>query len=262
MYKIIPASQVDNPEWRAKIEEAFYRVVREEILLAKKGNKGELRTTPHSFTKVVFNPDTGDVAIANNNKRELWKSGYIDVYYGVYLKEIEKRLLKDGYRIGYKPDVKFDWCTPHFIVWDDNIKIVPLYAEATSNTTSNNNNNTKKENTTMPIIIPAKDLNPIPPEMIADEFCRRLMEQIKKKNMKGERVTVFYVSPFYVNRDTKEFYSYSNSEILHDVNGKYTYCHFDNYCDIVKQKFIAAGYKIRPTGVVGGVRQLTEDILW
>lgn len=114
----------------------------------------------------------------------------------------------------------------------------------------------------MSIIIPAKDLNPISPEMIADEFCRRLMEQIKKKNMQGERSTVFYVSPIYVNRETKEFHSYSNSEILRNVDGKYTYCHFNTYSNIVKQKFIAAGYNIRPTGIVGGVRQDSEDISW
>lgn len=113
----------------------------------------------------------------------------------------------------------------------------------------------------MSIIIPAKDLNPITTEMIADEFCRRLMKAIKEKNAKGERSTVFYVSAFYVDRESKEFVE-NRHDVAHDMTGKYTYCHFDSYCDIVKERFIAAGYKIRPTGVVGGVRQLTEDILW
>ena len=53
------------------------------------------------------------------------------------------------------------------------------------------------------------------------------------------------------------------------VKNKETSCYFpcdkDGHKDIydeIRSKYEKAGYKIKPTGYIGGVWQLTEDICW
>lgn len=37
---------------------------------------------------------------------------------------------------------------------------------------------------------------------------------------------------------------------------------YDPYCEEVRALFENYGYKIKPTGYIGGVWQLTEEIIW
>lgn len=110
-------------------------------------------------------------------------------------------------------------------------------------------------------IITPKELNTkITSSMIVDKFCEKIMDEIIKTNNKGRRKCVFYVYGVYGNNKTGEISKKITPEVLQ--NPDYVYFRFDDYSDKVKKRFIDAGYRIEPTGYIGGVWQSTEDICW
>lgn len=111
------------------------------------------------------------------------------------------------------------------------------------------------------IITTPKELKAkITSSMIVDRLCEKLMEEITEVNNKGGHKCTFYVCGIYGNNKTGDFPKKITSEVLHSPD--YTYFRFDDYSDEVKKRFIEAGYRIKPTGYIGGVWQLTEDIYW
>lgn len=88
---------------------------------------------------------------------------------------------------------------------------------------------------------------------IIDAFCDKLMETIKVKNKEGYRKTVFYACGGYFDTHTKKF--------THKDNGG-QYYRWDDYEDEIAELFRFAGYTIKPTGYIGGVWQLSKDIMW
>ena len=110
-------------------------------------------------------------------------------------------------------------------------------------------------------IIKAQDLNnKITRKKVVDVFCEKLMKTIVEANDKGYHRCTFYVSSLLGNTETGEFATRITSNILHDP--AYRQYIFDAYSDEIKERFTQAGYRIKPTGYVGGVWQLTEDICW
>ena len=97
-------------------------------------------------------------------------------------------------------------------------------------------------------------------KMVVDELCKRLMKKIEKANNQGIHQCCFHISGTYGNIKTGEFPKHISSEILH--NPDYKYFRFDDYSDEIKKRFINAGYRIKPTGYIGGVWQQTEEICW
>jgi hypothetical protein len=102
--------------------------------------------------------------------------------------------------------------------------------------------------------------NKITSEMVVDKMCEKLMQEINKANSNGNHKCTFYICGVYGNTKTGEFPKEITSEVLH--NSDYTYFRFDDYSDMIKKRFIEAGYCIKPTGYIGGVWQLSEDIYW
>lgn len=119
----------------------------------------------------------------------------------------------------------------------------------------------KKEGVAMFIITKPNELkNKITSEMVIDELSKRLMKEINIASQNGCHKCTFYVCGVYGNTKTGEFPKKITSEVLHSPD--YTYFRFDDYSDEVKKRFIEAGYRIKPTGYIGGVWQLSEDICW
>ena len=55
------------------------------------------------------------------------------------------------------------------------------------------------------------------------------------------------------------------SAVERGEHSAYFYCDKDSDKDVydeIRSKYERAGYKIKPTGYIGGVWQLTEDICW
>ena len=88
---------------------------------------------------------------------------------------------------------------------------------------------------------------------IIDGFCNKLMETIKEKNKQGYKKTSFYTWGGYWDSKNKRF--------THKDNGG-QYHRWDDYEDEIAKLFLNAGYFIKPTGYIGGVWQLTKDIMW
>ena len=88
------------------------------------------------------------------------------------------------------------------------------------------------------------------------------MEGIKKSVEKGLHSTVFYAS-VWCYEPTNEIATKPNYEKWTQRDkwsaSKYD---FSDYKDEIKERFIAAGYKIKPIGYIGGVWQDSEDIMW
>lgn len=91
-------------------------------------------------------------------------------------------------------------------------------------------------------IINANELNAITRKDIVDLFCDKLMKEISDTNKKGKRSTVFWTSCIDLDNGTT--------------------VRFDDYSNDIKKVFTSHGYTIKPTGYIGGVWQLTEDIIW
>lgn len=99
-------------------------------------------------------------------------------------------------------------------------------------------------------------------EEIVNAFCGNLMKRIKDAASKGRHDCCFDASVYY-HTPTGKIYSdwRDNSSTYSKDYDAYKY-RFDDYASEVKEKFRQAGYTIKPTGYIGGVWQLTEDICW
>ena len=99
-------------------------------------------------------------------------------------------------------------------------------------------------------------------EEIINAFCGNLMNRIQEAVAKGYHNCCFDATAYYENGTGKLYSSYQekwrgNAEAY----DSYKY-RFDDYQEEIKKKFKQAGYIIKPTGYIGGVWQLTEDICW
>lgn len=97
-------------------------------------------------------------------------------------------------------------------------------------------------------------------EEIVNTFCENLMMKIQECANKGRHDMCFDATVYYHKPSGKIFASH-NKEWKPGDWTPYHY-HFDDYASEVKEKFRQAGYIIKPTGYIGGVWQLTEDICW
>ena len=99
-------------------------------------------------------------------------------------------------------------------------------------------------------------------EEIVNAFCENLMERIQEKAKEGGHKICLDAHVYY-EYETGKLYSTFQEKWRGkgDVYDSYKY-RFDDYVDEVKAKFRQAGYVIKPTGYIGGVWQLTEDIMW
>ena len=99
-------------------------------------------------------------------------------------------------------------------------------------------------------------------EEIINAFCGNLMNRIKKAASEGYHDCCFDASIYYEN-DTGKLYSTYQSKWKGNSDAYTSYKYrFDDYAEEIKAKFKQAGYIIKPTGYIGGVWQLTEDICW
>ena len=109
-------------------------------------------------------------------------------------------------------------------------------------------------------IIPANQIKCGPSrEDIVNAFCENLMGKIQTYAKEGRRKICFDASAYYHIESGKVFGTFDKSWKSSDWERKYD---FDDYADEVRQKFLQAGYIIKPTGYIGGIWQLTEDICW
>ena len=98
---------------------------------------------------------------------------------------------------------------------------------------------------------------------IVDAFCENLMQKINEAIKNGKHMICFDAS-VYLHKPSnkvfgilpKDWLTTKDWEVM--PRGYY----FSDYEDEVREKFRKAGYKIKPTGYIGGVWQLTEDISW
>lgn len=102
--------------------------------------------------------------------------------------------------------------------------------------------------------------NKITSEMVVDKLCEKMMKKIEAAVEDGRHDCVFDVGGIYGNLKTGEFPQRITSEVLHSSD--YKYFRFDDYSDEIKKRFTNAGYRVKPTGYIGGVWQLSEDIYW
>ena len=97
-------------------------------------------------------------------------------------------------------------------------------------------------------------------EEIVNAFCENLMNKIKKCASDGRHDCCFDASAYYHIPSGKVFGTLDKNWKPKDWDfHKYR---FDDYASEIKKKFQQAGYIIKPTGYIGGVWQLTEDICW
>ena len=89
---------------------------------------------------------------------------------------------------------------------------------------------------------------------VVDWMCSNVMKNIQRANNEGSHKASFYGGCGYWDNDKKEF-TYSKGD-------NRPFVHWYDYRDEVAEVFREAGYKIKPTGKIGGVWQDTEDIIW
>ena len=110
-------------------------------------------------------------------------------------------------------------------------------------------------------IIPANQIKCGPSrEEIVNAFCENLMNRIQERAKEGAHKTCLDATVYYHKPSDKVFGTHNKEWKPNDWTS-YEY-RFDDYASEVKAKFKAAGYVIKPTGYIGGVWQLTEDIRW
>ncbi len=112
-------------------------------------------------------------------------------------------------------------------------------------------------------IIPANQIKCGPSrEDIVNAFCENLMNRIQERAKEGGRKICFDASVYHENETGQIYSTYQNKwRGVKDAYDSYKY-RFDDYADEIKAKFKQAGYIIKPTGYIGGVWQLTEDLMW
>ena len=109
------------------------------------------------------------------------------------------------------------------------------------------------------MIIKANELNKITREDIVDLFCESLMDKIKEANKKDRREVLFH-STIYRNKKTNELSAIFREDWREDgIDSPYR---FDDYEREIESKFASFGYIVKSTGYIGGVWQLTKDIMW
>ena len=109
-------------------------------------------------------------------------------------------------------------------------------------------------------IIPANQIKCGPSrEEIVNAFCENLMNRIQERAKNGDRKMCFDASAYYHIESDKVFGTFDKSWKPREYKFPYR---FDDYADEIKVKFRQVGYIIKPTGYIGGVWQLTEDICW
>ena len=110
-------------------------------------------------------------------------------------------------------------------------------------------------------IIPAKQIKCGPSrEDIVNAFCENLMNRIQECAKDGRRNICFDATAYYHIASDKVFGTRHKDWKPSDWDS-YKY-RFDDYADEIREKFRQAGYIIKPTGYIGGVWQLTEDLMW
>ena len=110
-------------------------------------------------------------------------------------------------------------------------------------------------------IIPANQIKCGPSrEEIMNAFCENLMNRIQERANEGGRKICFDATVYYHKPSGKVFASHNKEWEPGDWTS-YEY-RFDDYAREIKAKFQQAGYIIKPTGYIGGVWQLTEDLMW
>ena len=99
-------------------------------------------------------------------------------------------------------------------------------------------------------------------EEIVNAFCENLMKKIQDAANNGRHDCCFDATAYYEN-DTGKVYGVYQNVWRGNIKAydPYKY-YFDDYKEEVKTRFQRAGYIIKPTGYIGGVWQLTEDICW
>lgn len=99
-------------------------------------------------------------------------------------------------------------------------------------------------------------------EEIVNAFCENLMNRIQDCARKGSHDCCFDATVYY-EKETGKIYGAYQDKWRGNAKAYDSYkYHFDDYKEEVKEKFKRAGYIIKPTGYIGGVWQLTEDICW
>ena len=112
-------------------------------------------------------------------------------------------------------------------------------------------------------IIPANQINcEHSREEIVKCFCENLMHKIQECAAKGRHDTCFDARVYYEYETGKLYSTYQDKWRGHGESYTPYKYHLDDYAGEVKEKFKQAGYIIKPTGYIGGVWQLTEDICW
>jgi hypothetical protein len=97
-------------------------------------------------------------------------------------------------------------------------------------------------------------------EEIVNAFCDNLMNRIQKYASEGRHDCCFDATAYYHIPSGKVFGTHNKNWECGDWDS-YKYL-FDDYANEIRAKFTQAGYVIKPTGYIGGVWQLTEDICW
>ena len=93
-----------------------------------------------------------------------------------------------------------------------------------------------------------------------ERFLRKLNEPNSRACQRRGHKTCLDATAYYHKPSGKVFGTHNKEWKSNDWTS-YEY-RFDDYASEVKAKFKAAGYVIKPTGYIGGVWQLTEDIMW
>lgn len=99
-------------------------------------------------------------------------------------------------------------------------------------------------------------------EEIIQVFCDNLMNTIQEKAANGSHDCCFTGTAYY-EISTGKLYATYQAKWKGDPQQYESWRYkFDDYADEIKKRFRDAGYVIKPTGYIGGVWQLTEDICW
>ena len=113
------------------------------------------------------------------------------------------------------------------------------------------------------MIIPANQIKCVNSrEEIVNAFCDSLMCKIQEYAKEGRHDCCFDATIYYEVSTGNLYPTYQKKWNGNPDQYECRKYLFDDYASDIKQKFQCAGYTIKPTGYIGGVWQLTEDICW